>query len=76
MAVHPERTVRSEPAVARVETPEASGRFAICCEQASNAFSESRGGLGLPAVMLKLGNDLSLAAAAAIEPTDPAKVAS
>ncbi len=76
MAVHPERTIRSEPAVARVETPEASGRFAIRCEHAANAFSEPWGDLGLPAVMLKLRNDLLLAAQAAIEPTDPAKAAS
>jgi predicted N-formylglutamate amidohydrolase len=52
MTVQPLEQVQEAPAVVTVENPEASGRFVICCEHASNAFPAPWGELGLtPAQM-------------------------
>lgn len=49
MTAAPDQMAYLAPEVVSVETPEATGRFVVCCEHASNSFPAPWGDLGLGA---------------------------
>lgn len=49
MTAAPDQMAYLAPEVVSVETPEAKGRFVVCCEHASNSFPAPWGDLGLGA---------------------------